>query len=288
MTGNSTIYTPRQLADSFLSFYQFLTTLHLDATDLKIPPNDGWPSLSLDAWAGWTKSTDAFELLRFLLYFQSSTTIHYKSRLIDYTTISLERIKKETAQRECDFEFWSNDGIVNSKHFVYISWCRESGGRELLVNVKDGEISEDIMETNTLPPRDVNEYLEELKESYRSLWLIPCTGRVTIEAEDVKERAGRISKDDIIGQPEFWGTDLDIQYIRQIYRDYEWPDSFRRESAENAVGELMETIADKRYSEWEEEIEDSASESSNAELLDCLSEDKPEGDYSDHLDESDG
>ncbi|KJZ70046.1 hypothetical protein HIM_10550 [Hirsutella minnesotensis 3608] len=188
--------------------------------------------------------------------------------------MNFDRIKEETAAKEEGLEFWANKGQRKSKYFVYLAWGRESGGRELLLNVKDAEVTEDVLETNTLPPRNIIEYLNDLKEAYRNLRLIPCQGRVTIEADDVAERSSHISKRQVLAQSESWGTDLDIQYVRQLYRQHGWPDAFRRKDAENAVEELMEAVLDQRDDEWEREMEDW--------LSDCEQEEWSSGDESDY------
>jgi hypothetical protein len=81
-TSSSPAYTAEELAATFLDFYIFLTTLHYDAADLKIPPPEGWPNLTPEHLASY-KSSFAIEVLRRLPYFDSEATIHYKSDLID-------------------------------------------------------------------------------------------------------------------------------------------------------------------------------------------------------------
>ncbi|KND93935.1 hypothetical protein TOPH_01946 [Tolypocladium ophioglossoides CBS 100239] len=84
---------------------------------------------------------------------------------------------------------------------------------------------------------DVSVFLKSLKEAYRSLQLISCVGRVTIEADHVYEREGPITED---------------EYIRQLYRQHGWLDAFRREDAERVVETLMETIVEQR-GDWQAE-----------------------------------
>lgn len=38
-----------------------------------------------------------------------------------------------------------------------------------------------------------------------------------------------------------WGIDLDIQYVRQIHRDYGWPHSFNLEAASREVDTWLES-----------------------------------------------
>jgi hypothetical protein len=220
-----------------------------------IPPIGGWPRLTPGA-LGKRKHETVVEVLRLLPYFHCKTAIHWKSNLINYAIADLEDIESDSFRREGGLEFWSSNGRRNKKYFVYLAFGYESGGRDLLLNVRDGEIVEDVLRMNALAPRDVREYLDELKEAYRSLKLIPCVGRVTIGAEQVPEASGSITEEEFLAQGEYWESDLDIQYIRQLYRQHGWPDAFRREDAKAAVDRLMELVMERRGERCEMEDRD--------------------------------
>lgn len=66
------------------------------------------------------------------------------------------------------------------------------------------------------------------------------------------ELARTISEHEVRAQTEEWypGTNLDWQFVRQIYRQYGWPDNFRRDDAVNFLETLMEQDLDRRL-EWE-------------------------------------
>lgn len=256
-TSSTPPYTPDELAAIFLDFYIFLTTLHYDAAGLKTPLPEGWPGLTPEDCAGF-KSDNAIEVLRRLPYFDSSqkAAIHYKSRLIDYTSLGREHFETGDWHEE-SIEFWSTDGEVDPIHVFFIAWGCESYGRGLLLNVKHGEIIEDMVRADQLDPCDVKSYFDDLREDYRSLKLIPCLGRITIEARDVDERAesDRISEEQVRAQTESWGTDLDVQYIRQLYRQHGWPDAFRKDDAKKAIDALSDSIEEQRGA-WEEDFTD--------------------------------
>jgi len=101
-------------------------------------------------------------------------------------------------------------------------------------------------------PLDLREYLDGLKQAYINLDLIPCRRRLIFEVRDFNElpEGQRVTEDEVIVQQGDWGTDLDIQYIKQLYRDCGWPDAFKRDEAFDAVDKLMDKIRDYRY-EWE-------------------------------------
>lgn len=233
-------YTPEELAAIFLDFYQFLTTLHYKPEDLKVPPAEGWG----DRIPSYGKSDFAVEVLRRLPYLNSDelAAIHYKSTLLDYTTLPHDfftRGEKDTADEY--YDFLREDYDVDPADVVFIATGYESGGRELLLDVLRGEIAEDIIRCDNISGVDVKEYFATLKEDYRSLRLIPCAGNVTIEAQDVPERDKEITEAEVRAQSKSWWTDLDAQYVRQAYRSHGWPDAFRREEAFKVVRELSET-----------------------------------------------
>ncbi|PGH11881.1 hypothetical protein AJ80_06946 [Polytolypa hystricis UAMH7299] len=253
------VYTPKELGAILLDFYRFLTTLHYNTADLKIPPPGGWPGLTPEFCAGY-KSDYAVEVLRHLPYFErpdlcahNPSQVHYKSELVDYSSWSRRDFETETTCYiwEDWGEFESSKGVlVDMKDVISIASGHESGGRELFLDVKHGEITEYMVRGDPLDPVDARSYFRDLKEAYRSLELIPCRGMVTMEA-DAGETADNITEEQVGAQTEEWGTDMDVQYIRQIYRQHGWPDAFRRDDAEDAVFKLLDKLNDKRGGWWE-------------------------------------
>ncbi|KAF5644594.1 hypothetical protein F52700_2597 [Fusarium sp. NRRL 52700] len=160
-------YTPEELGALFVDFYSFLTTLHYNKSDLKIPPPTGWPQITPESCG------------------------HYKA---DYAILAL-------------------------RHPPYFN-C---------------EIFEDFHAGDMLDAVPIETFFDNLKEQYKTLKLIPGRKRITIEAEKFPEHDGRITEEAVNTQAEEWGTDLDIQYIRQVYRDYGWPESFRFQEASNVI-----------------------------------------------------
>jgi len=130
----------------------------------------------------------------------------------------------------------------------------ESGGRDFWLNVQHGEIMEDMIRCDWVGSFDVKGFFDRMKEDYRSLNLIPCLGRTTNDlASRTPERSDEIDVEEVRAQTEHWGTDLDVQYVRQIYRKHGWPDAFRRDEATAAIDELMESMSE-RNSQWEPEF----------------------------------
>ncbi|KAI3574065.1 hypothetical protein IWW34DRAFT_885205 [Fusarium oxysporum f. sp. albedinis] len=261
MSHSNDSYSPTEISTILLDFYQFLTTLHYDARYLKTPPPEGWPGLDplLEHLA---RSDKVGEVMKCIPYFDNDCKayIHYKSRFVDYPTLPKTDYEDVMDWRiDGDNEVWSirRDTIIGFDDFFPLATGRESWGKHIWLNVRDGEI---FVEDNLVQdgePADMREYLEGLKEVYRTLQILPCRGRITLEAENVSERpeSERITEEEVATQEEKWGTDLDVQYIRQLYRDHGWPNAFQRDEAFDAVERLMDKIRDSRE-EWEVEPED--------------------------------
>ncbi|KAH7316714.1 hypothetical protein B0I35DRAFT_261759 [Stachybotrys elegans] len=243
-------YTAKDLAGIILDFYKFLTTLHYKEADLKIPPPGGWPDFPPACYSE-LKSPKVIELMKHMLYFSHAwTAIHYKSGLIDYLSMNPKWFT-ELDWREEDEEFIDSEGDpFDPRDVLFLAWGHESGGRDLVLDVRGGEIIEISIRMDTKDGEDINSYLENLKDEFRSFKLIPRTGCITYEAHDVEETEEEITEDDVAAQESEFGTDLDWQYVRQVYRQHGWPDAFRQEEAEAAIDRLEERIFDTRGG-WE-------------------------------------
>jgi hypothetical protein len=247
-------YSSQELASFFLEFYTFLATLHYDPSDLKLPPPEGWDITLFPSELINKKSDLVVDLMRHLPYFKAgnpeSTHVHYKSILIDYTHPEEHMQAIEYDDMLAEEEIWSDEGLVDHADLLVLAQGYESFGRTFILDVRTGVITEDMIRANLLSPVDVQELFDKLKIEYRSLKLMPCAGREIKEADDVPERDGSIDAEDVRKQEEPWGTDLDWQFVRQIYREHGWPEQFRREEAFQTVEDFMEMDVERR-DDWE-------------------------------------
>ena len=243
--GQYPVYSAAETAAVVLDFLTFLTTLHRDPDDLRLPPPGGWPGYSPENCAGF-KSDLAVEVLRNLPYLDrkgshedSSGQIHYKSCLLDYTTFDSERL---TAQEY----LWRNGQEAVPDHVIILAEGRESGGRTLFLDVWEGKVFEvEIRGPNEAEGQDLREYFEDLKNLYRNLELIPLPGSTMIELRasgiDPETVDQAVSKEEVLTQDDpDWGSDLDIRYVRQLYRAFGWPDDFRRGEAFDELSDLID------------------------------------------------
>ncbi|CAK1367619.1 hypothetical protein CB0940_11592 [Cercospora beticola] len=250
-------YSVEDLAAILTDFYKFLANLHYDPADLKLPPPERWNLDILPKAIVENKSEDVVELMRRVPYFkenEKSTHVHYKSKLVDYTNGEQHGIAENEDELVKDLcEVWcSKGGIVDHQRLLVIAGGYESGGRTLILDVLHGEITEEIIRHITCPAVDIKEFFEKVEEEYRSLQLIPCPGRETQEAHRVPERAEEISEEEVKAQTGEWFgfTDLDWQFVRQVYRRCGWPDAFRRQQAVELIGDFMASNKDRTH-EWE-------------------------------------
>ncbi|KAL6912435.1 hypothetical protein FSST1_010195 [Fusarium sambucinum] len=253
-------YSPKEISAILLDFYTFLTTLHFDVRCLKTPPPEGWSGL--DPFLNYTaRSDEVGKVMKQIPYFddkESVSWVHYKSRLIDYATLPQKDFPDIMDWKlDGDEKLWSNRRItfIDLDDFFPLALGNETGGRHIWLNVRDGEITEEENKFQSHEPVDIKEYLEGLKQAYINLDLIPCQGRVTIEVpshvNEVPE--GKIiTEEEVIAQEEEWETDLDIQYIKQLYRGFGWPNAFRKDEAFRAVDQLMEKLPEHRFY-WEDD-----------------------------------
>lgn len=246
-------YDIQELAAIFTDFYKFLATLHYDPADLKLPPPEGWDPAIFSPTIVSSKSEDVVALMQRLPYFtenQKSTHVHYKSKLIDYTD---PEGLGHTEMYDDFLEGWldqDDDRTHRRSDLLVIAGGYESGGRTFVLDVLRGEILEEIIRCNDCDPVDVKEFFEDLKNRFRSLELIPCPGRETHTAAAVPANAVVIEEEEVRAQTEEWGTDLDLQFVRQVYRQYGWPHDFRRTEAVGFIEEFMAKDKERRE-EWE-------------------------------------
>ncbi|EXK82071.1 hypothetical protein FOQG_13587 [Fusarium oxysporum f. sp. raphani 54005] len=254
-------YSPAEITAILLDFYLFLTTLHYDAQYLKLPPAEGWPGMeSLLKSLGSSEMVG--QVMKRIPYFDNDCKafIHYKSRPVDYPTLPkdcFERVMWGRVSGSDEIYSERRQITIDMRDVFPLATGREAWGKYIWLNVRDGEITVEERLMHDLPQVDLKVFFDGLKQDYITLKLIPCRGRITIEADKIKERPGGeiITEEEVIAQEEAWGTALDIQYIRQLYRGFGWPLAFRRDEAFDAVDQLMDKLAEHR-DEWEPTEED--------------------------------
>ena len=227
-------YTPEEIGEAFRDLFEFLLGLFFDG-HMDLPPPGGWPDQEPVPFKS-DLANEAFRHIPRIHYKNGENFFHFKSELrvslnegylVDYYCEDFAR----------GWEGEDRDSIM--RDVIWISDGHESGGRDILLHARHGLVQEEMIRMNPAGVWDMREYFGNIKRQYRDLQLIPmrCMEEV-VECEYVDERGEgepeitwkqiRNQKDED-GEFEDGITDLDVQYLRQVYRQYGWPDAFRRE-----------------------------------------------------------
>src|SRR2546421_4530184 len=93
----------------------------------------------------------------------------------------------------------------------------ESGGRDMYLDTKTGEMIVEELRCGHDTTRDVKEYFDWLKEQYLSLNMIKLPGEDTIENAQSSDHLGEVDEATVFAQTDdFFCSDLDQQWIKQI------------------------------------------------------------------------
>ncbi|KAK4442666.1 hypothetical protein QBC34DRAFT_387098 [Podospora aff. communis PSN243] len=269
-TVTSPRYTPSQLVSLFESFYRFLTTLHY-ASSPSTAPRAGQRSL-LDMLAldphdiKLNKfSTRVFHRLPCFPK-GGSVQFDYGCMLIDTTHAEMgfaeklaEKLLDALGELANIAPKWDND--KRCAWVIPISYPYLGDGEMHLLDTLRGEMicfpgeSGDSETWEKVKFYDVAEFFDMKKEQYRTLARIPCRGHPTMQVGQVPEREGkeRITDEEVMAQEEEeWGTDVDVQFVRQVYRDHGWPDKFRREECFAYIDDFVSRMEEEgRRESWE-------------------------------------
>ncbi|SMR48552.1 unnamed protein product [Zymoseptoria tritici ST99CH_1E4] len=218
-------YSAQELGEMFTDFYRFLATLHYDPQNLKVPPPEGWNITDLPPSVVEKKSELMVKVMRHLPYFSNarkSTQVDLQCILIDY--IDAEQHERAAYHQEIAFDGLGDDGFSAADAILYSTFLRAWQ-----------------------------------KEKYRSLEILVCPGRevwlaTTSKAHEVsarEERGGPITEKEVRAQEEDWGTELDELFVKLMWRQYGWPEAFRREEAVEAMEAFMAFHTKRRYG-WQE------------------------------------
>ncbi|RGP63625.1 translation machinery-associated 64 [Fusarium longipes] len=239
-------YTTQELVAIILDFYTFLTTLHFDAGALKTAPPEGWQNLTPEALAILDKSDYVIDLVRHIPYFKQSfwaIGFLYKSQLCDIPEYTLKDFKEEMMWAGYP-EFESTRGEeVDLRHCIRLAEGMESGGRQVWLNTKDGEIIDCDVKGDNDDPVDIQVYFNRLKEKYRTLELFPGPPSIiTQDYEEIPEDEDVITEEEFLEQGEELSSFENVAFARKLYRSFGWPDAFRREECWAEVGRLQDLM----------------------------------------------
>lgn len=104
---NRPVYGRALLASVIEEYYKFLVRMYIPAAHLKLPPPEGWPSITEESTANMNKSKYVKSLIKHLPYISEesidhdydtkdwgkASTVHYKSFVVDYSAKSAEELR---------------------------------------------------------------------------------------------------------------------------------------------------------------------------------------------------
>jgi hypothetical protein len=266
-------YSVAEIVAIFTEFYQSLAKLHHNPARLKFPPPAGWPQLAPEHVGHW-KDSFALDILRHLPYFESGdyVSVDFECCLVDYTTKKPDFFAKEDWREPLMTDFWRDGSPIQPRMCFLIADGRADGEgpcREWVFDAVHGEVQASTLYWGDDTVQDVKEFLDETVEKYKKMHIISLAGRSTllytaksldkegVEFWQVAEATRRVSEEEVMAQkppdwnrPTRFGTELDIQFLRQVFRDHGWPDAFRRQECKAYIDELMERMEKIRGLAW--------------------------------------
>ncbi|ATY60557.1 hypothetical protein A9K55_006901 [Cordyceps militaris] len=244
------LHTPQQMAALLLDLYTFLTTLHLDPADLKAAPADGWPDLTPEDCAHF-RGDYALQVLRHLPYLggRAPQYLHYQCEVVDYTAVDRAWFVEHHMDSDTD-EWWSTLSQVPAAWMLPLALGVGREASSFYLNVVDAEVCEVVSGLGDDGPKPLAAWVDEMKQLFACLRLIPCDGKLMLVCEEVEDTEERIGEDQFRAEEGCFPTDLDVRFIRQVYREYGWPERFRYKEAMAYLLPVVEEIAEDNDERW--------------------------------------
>jgi hypothetical protein len=247
-------YSRNATVEAVRDYYQFLTSMYLDNSDIMEPPEGGWPSISPNGWKNFDKTDEVIQLLRHLPYMKSDidvqhapeiTFIDWHSTLPDADGVGLKQLT-EPYPDEADIPPHVVGLTVHTQYgppllldtefgviYWYECWGQVQGSCPSGVEgdpygwLDDGLITEDqVLWRASSGVWAIKELFEMLKYHFRMLNFVP------MGSEGVKD---------------VWvGKDEELQdemaAVQEIYRRHGWSDMsrFHKEDCLAEVETLLE------------------------------------------------
>lgn len=254
--------TRENLVAPFYEYYDFLGRLHIPASDIKHPPAGGWPNITAENCSGFGKSGFVVDVLRHLPYIaehgeweRNISNTDFKSNVVDYSKATPKDFSGGSLKHgEITHEA---EGPI-SRHKVVIASGYESGGIDLILDTRTGEIFEEIIRIGPGETLPVREYFALKMRQCRELKTVFAPGEDAHWGKFGKwggfgdeggpydaaamEEAGEPGCPDE-GFPYFAleGQMQDLKWVCHLYRKYGWPgEGWRKDEGLKAIAEYVE------------------------------------------------
>lgn len=236
---SATIQRRNDIAAALLSFYEFLTALHIPAKALKRPPPEGWDFVNAERFACLNKSDAVIDLYKHIPYI-TRDNIAYQIDIncvgVDYTGnhFTYGPLKSQCEKRQPTIEYIQEDGtpawdrLEEPEHIAVLSEPATAIGYYILLDTRDGQVC-------IVHPRDaydcvsghcednLKEYLGHLERKYKQL------------------RKIALNPETVISDYRSYIPDRMVDIFKGIYRKHGWPSAeFDRDACMEEVGMIEE------------------------------------------------
>lgn len=225
------------LARELLSYYEYLTTLHLAVDCIKRPPKGGWPSITAERLAFLGKTDAVIDLLKHIPYIsqdvENGLQIYEKCVCTDYTGTGFEgqAIKHQSKLgvdplpemlEDSDF-IW--DRLNAMEHIATLAHSASRDGHHIMVDTRDGQLALiEFMDGRSSVDDTPKRLYDGLKECFRTLAIFPT------QPSDVQMADN---------QPY---TKAQIEDVKDVFKRHGWPTAnFQKETCMAEVLQLWDS-----------------------------------------------
>lgn len=254
---NEVSYSREATIAAFRDYYQFLTTMFLPEGKVEEPPAEGWPAITKENTRLLGKNDEVFELIRHLPYIPEESLLAPYAPVSNWPFLLGLRPSNQRPFDESDVEGtriitegldWedipsSAIGITRGDvrfildtQFGVVHWLetprelQKSAVREPIIGDFDDCTPENEHEWRYSTAWAIPDFFEVLKNQYRDLKYIPLHAlRIEEFPKEFEEGDGPLG-----GGPFF-------RVVRQLYRDYGWPNLsvYKKEECLNAITKMI-------------------------------------------------
>ncbi|KAM3530514.1 hypothetical protein NHJ13051_001347 [Beauveria bassiana] len=192
----------------------------------------------------------ALQVLRHLPYLGGGPPqhLHYQCEVVDYTAVYRAWFVEQHMDGDTD-EWWSTLSQVPAAWMLPLALGVGREASSFYLNVVDAEVCEVVSGLGYDGPKPLDAWVDEMKQLFACLRLIPCDGKLMLVCGEVEDTEERIGEDEFRAEEGYFPTDLDVRFIRQVYREYGWPERFRYKEAMAYLLPVVEDIA-KDNDDW--------------------------------------
>lgn len=188
-----------QLAEELLSFYKFLTTLHIPAEALKVPPAEGWPVENIRKhFKPDEKDETVIELLKILPYIKCNQPDSYEiwEHCVCNDFSGSHSDTDEPLEEQMNGCGWEPLEVERGRYLATIGMCPGRNGMWIFCDVRSGEIiTVDFQEGIFAKDENPSKWAQGVKEAFRELEAYPKNPRTVRFAHRTDDERMKMYRD---------------------------------------------------------------------------------------------